>query len=251
MRRSFEVLVREAAEADASGWDFDWLEGRAYEARPSWHYFDLVAERVDSVSSMLELEIGNGRMLAALPRIPPLTVGTESYEPNLRVAAERLRSRGAHLVCPDTPSRGLPLRRDAFELITSRHPVTTWWDEIARVLQPGGHYLSQQVGPHSLRELRDYLTGPDPSGSRRDPEAARAAAERAGLDVTTLRAERPTTEFYDIGAVVYFLRVVVWIVPDFSVERFRDRLRALHDQIVHDGVFTTTASRFLIECVKP
>jgi len=49
---------------------------------------------------------------------------------------------------------------------------------------------------------------------------------------------------------VYFLRLVVWIVPDFSVERYRDRLRALHDQIVHDGAFTTTASRFLIECVK-
>jgi SAM-dependent methyltransferase len=250
VRRSFEELVREAEHADIAGWDFRWLDGRAYEERPSWRYFDLVVERAGAVSSLLDLEVGNGNMIAALPRLPPLTVGTEGYEPNVAVAANCLRSRGAHLVCPDTCGRRLPFRSDSFDLVTSRHPVATWWDEIFRVLQPGGRYLSQQVGPHSLRELTEYLVGPDPSGSLRDPETARAAAERAGLAVTTLRAERPKTEFYDIGAVVYFLRLVVWIVPDFSVERYRDRLRALHDQIVRDGAFTTFASRFLIECLK-
>ena len=135
--------------------------------------------------------------------------------------------------------------------MTSRHPVTTWWDEIARVLRPGGHYLSQQVGPYSLRDLSDYLMGPLPGGSARNPDGAVAAAERAGLVVTALQTERPRTEFYDIGAVVYFLRLVVWIVPDFSVARYRDRLRTLHEQIVRDGAFATTASRFLIEAMKP
>jgi hypothetical protein len=145
----------------------------------------------------------------------------------------------------------LPLRDDAFELVTSRHPVATWWDEIARVLRPGGTYLSQQVGPDSLRELAEYLMGPLPAGSARDPDAAVTAAEHAGLVVTDLRVERPRTEFYDIGSVVYFLRLVVWIVPDFSVPRYRDRLRALHEHIVRDGCFATTASRFLIEASKP
>jgi hypothetical protein len=92
--------------------------------------------------------------------------------------------------------------------------------------------------------------GPQPGGSARNPEAAVAAAERAGLVVTMVQDERPRTEFYDVGAVVYFLRLVVWIVPDFSVVRYRDRLRTLHEQIVRDGVFATTASRFLIEAVK-
>jgi hypothetical protein len=50
---------------------------------------------------------------------------------------------------------------------------------------------------------------------------------------------------------VYFLRLVVWIVPDFSVARYRDRLRTLHEQIVRDGAFATSASRFLIEALKP
>lgn len=251
MQRSFEELVREGEHAEIAGWNFDWLDGRAFEERPSWHYFDLVAARTQSVSTLLDIEVGAGQMIADLPSVPALTVGTEGYPPNIATAAAALRTRGAHLVCPDTERQQLPLRSNTFELVTSRHPITTWWDEIARVLRPGGTYLSQQVGPYSLRDLSDYLMGPQPGGSARDPDAAVAAAERAGLVITTLQAERPRTEFYDIGAVVYFLRLVVWIVPDFSVARYRDRLRSLHEQIVREGAFATTASRFLIEARKP
>ncbi|HEY1740188.1 MAG TPA: SAM-dependent methyltransferase [Acidimicrobiia bacterium] len=251
MRRSFDDLVREAEAAPIDGWDFGWLDGRAYEARPSWHYFDLVAERAREVPSLLDLEVGSGGMIAALPAVPPLTVGTEGYAPNVGGASRNLRRRGAHLVWPDTRHQGLPFRADTFALVTSRHPVTTWWSEIARVLAPGGTYVSQQVGPYSVRALSEYLMGPLPVGSERTPEAAQDEAQRAGLHVTTIRSERPTTEFYDIGAVVYYLRLVVWIVPDFSVDRYREQLRRLHDQIERDGAFATTASRFLIEAVKP
>jgi hypothetical protein len=50
---------------------------------------------------------------------------------------------------------------------------------------------------------------------------------------------------------VYFLRVVVWTVPDFSVERYRHRLRQLHDHIRATGAFETTSSRFLIDARQP
>jgi hypothetical protein len=249
--KSFDELVREAERADVTGWDFSWLQGRAYEERPSWHYFDLVAAQTRSVSTLLDLEVGGAHMIAALPDVPPFTVGTESYPPNIPTAAARLRARGAHLVVPDDRARLLPFRGNTFELVTSRHPVTTWWEEIARVLQPGGSYLSQQVGPYSMRDLSEYLMGPQPGGSARDAAVAAAAAARAGLVVETIVSERPRTEFYDIGAVVYFLRLVVWIVPDFSVARYHDQLRSLHEQIMRDGVFATTASRFLIHTIKP
>lgn len=52
--RPFDELVGEAEHAEIAGWDFGWLEGRAYEERPSWHYFDLVASRTRSVSAMLD-----------------------------------------------------------------------------------------------------------------------------------------------------------------------------------------------------
>jgi SAM-dependent methyltransferase len=129
--------------------------------------------------------------------------------------------------------------------------VTTAWAEIARVLRPGGAYFSQQVGPNSVRELSEFMMGPLPPGSQRDPDRARRHAEAAGLTVTDLRYERLRTTFDDIGAVVYFLRLVIWIVPGFTVEGYLERLRALHEQIQEQGPFVAYASRFLIEARKP
>src|SRR5436853_355682 len=134
--------------------------------------------------------------------------------------------------------------------VTGRQPVETCRAEIARVRCRGGRYLSQQVGPHSVRELSEFMLGPLPSGSKRDPELARRAAQAAGLAVEDLRHERLRTVFYDVGAVVYFLRLVVWIVPGFTVERFSARLRTLHEQIERDGPFVAYATRFLIEASK-
>jgi hypothetical protein len=68
--------------------------------------------------------------------------------------------------------------------------------------------------------------------------------------VTDLRAESLRTEFRDIGSVIYFLRKVIWIVPGFTVDAYRGRLKALHDQIEQTGPFRATTRRFLIEAVK-
>ncbi len=250
-RRSFDALVEEAERAPIEGWDFSWLEGRATEERPSWHYFERVAERASIAAKMLDLHSGGGELLAKLPHLPPLLVAAEGYAPNLAVAARLLRPSGAHVVAASDGHPAVPFPGETFDLVTSRHPVRTWWDEIARVLQPGGTYLSQQVGPDSVRELSEAIMGPWPPGSDRDPEQARSEAEQAGLVVRELQSERLRTAFFDIGAVVFFLRLVIWIVPGFSVERYRPQLRALHDQIEHDGELVAHASRFLIEATKP
>lgn len=72
-----------------------------------------------------------------------------------------------------------------------------------------------------------------------------------GLELVDLRHEEIKEEFFDIGAVVYFLRKLSWVVPDFSVAKYRDKLRELHDQIGADGSFITHNSRLLIEARKP
>jgi SAM-dependent methyltransferase len=145
----------------------------------------------------------------------------------------------------------LPFAPDTFDLVTSRHPVETDWEEIARVLAPGGRFVSQQVGPDTMRELSERFIGPPAAPSKRDPALARHNAEAAGLVVERLEVERPRAVFYDIGAVVWFLRVVVWIVPGFTVERHRAQLRALHEHILEHGSFEATSSRFLIEARRP
>jgi SAM-dependent methyltransferase len=146
---------------------------------------------------------------------------------------------------------GLPFAAGAFDLVVSRHPVETVWPEVARVLRPGGHYFSQQIGPGSNRELTDFMMGPQPVSLARDPGRAVAEAEAAGMIVTDVREQALRTVFYDVGAVVYFLRKVLWTVPGFTVGAYLEPLRRMHDQIQADGPFVSHAQRFLIEARKP
>lgn len=66
-----------------------------------------------------------------------------------------------------------------------------------------------------------------------------------------LRFEELRTAFFDVGAVVWFLRKVVWMVPGFTVEAYRPQLAALHERLETEGPFVATTTRFLIEARKP
>jgi SAM-dependent methyltransferase len=205
-----------------------------------------MGERMAVARAALDIETGGGEVLATLTGTPRLLAATESWPPNVAAGRERLRPLGAHIVAvADGPT--LPFVAGAFDLVVSRHPVVVLWDEIARVLAPGGTYLSQQVGAGTNRELTDFLMGPQPVNQSRSPERTRAAAEAAGLEVLDLRSCALRVEFFDVGAVVHFLRKVHWTVPGFTPEGYLGRLRALHEQIRSNGVFVSTAQRLLVE----
>ena len=78
-----------------------------------------------------------------------------------------------------------------------------------------------------------------------------AEAEKAGLVVADLREQELRVEFYDVGAVVHFLRKVLWTVPGFTVEGYLVQLKRMHERIRSRGPFVSYAQRFLIEARKP
>jgi SAM-dependent methyltransferase len=247
---AFEELIAEAVAVPVAGWDFSWFDGRATEERPPWGYARLVADRMTAATAALDVQTGGGEVLATVPEPPALLVATDSWRPNLPVAARNLRCLGASVVeAADEPT--LPFRDAVFDLVVSRHPVRTLWDEIARVLRPGGTFLSQQIGAGTNRELSEAMLGPLPAPDPRHPQKLAAAARAAGLTVLDLRAAGLRVEFFDVAAVTYFLRKVVWTVPGFSVEQYLPRLRAVHERIRAEGAFVSSAERVLIEARKP
>lgn len=160
-RRGFDELIAEADAVSVDGWDFSWLDGRATEERPPWGYARSMAERMGRASAALDIQTGGGEVLASVPRLPPLTVATEGWPPNVARATALLHPLGAAVVS-DRDEPPLPFADAAFDLVVSRHPVKAWWTEIARVLRPGGTYFSQEVGPASVFELVEYFLGPRP-----------------------------------------------------------------------------------------
>ncbi|GHE33308.1 class I SAM-dependent methyltransferase [Streptomyces capitiformicae] len=249
---TFDEFVSEADAVPTDGWDFSWFEGRATEARPSWGYARAMGERLGRASAALDVQTGGGEVLNSAPRLPGLTVATEGWAPNVAKATRLLHPRGVVVVASpeDAP---LPFADGAFDLVTSRHPVRADWVEIARVLRPGGTYFAQHVGPSSAYELVEHFTGPLPEESHnaRHPDRERAGAEAAGLEIVDLRAERLRMEFFDIGAVVHFLKKVVWMVPGFTVDAYLPQLRSLHERIESEGPFVAHSSRHLFEARKP
>lgn len=249
---TFEDLIAEGAAVPVDGWDFSWFDGRATEQRPSWGYAGLIRARMTAADRVLDLQTGGGEILAGAAAVarPAVLTATEGWPPNLALARKHLAPLGATVVeaAEDAP---LPFGDASFDLVVSRHPVVTDHGEVARVLAPGGTYLSQQVGAGSLRELYEFMMGPQPAGAGREPWRHREQATEAGLQVVDLRDEWLTIRFFDIAAVVVFLRKVIWTVPGFTVAGYRPRLRELHEQIQAQGPFVAHSRRFLIEARRP
>jgi SAM-dependent methyltransferase len=246
----FEELLAEGASVPVEGWDFSWFDGRATEERPSWAYARTMGERMATAMVALDVQTGGGEVLAGIPKPPPVLLATESWTPNLLIADGNLRPLGGRVIQADDGA-DLPFADDTFDLVVSRHPTVTVWPEIARVLRPGGTYLSQQVGAGSAYELTEAMMGPHDVGDSRSARRHEALARAAGLNVVDLREQSLRMTFDDVGAVVHVLRKVFWWVPDFTVDRYRPQLADLHERIQAAGPFVARATRFLIEARKP
>ena len=72
----------------------------------------------------------------------------------------------------------------------------------------------------------------------------------AGLQIIRQQEEFPDSIFYDIGAVVFYLKVIQWQIEDFTVDKYRQRLLSLHNQIQKDGQFAGKSHRFYVEACK-
>ena len=256
---TFEQLVAEAQAAPVSGWDFSWLTARSStEGRLPWDYRAEVARHAAEAASLLDMGTGGGEWLAKLTPHPPYTVATEGWPPNVPVAARRLRQAGIRLVqdegaadnAAEDPDRGrLPFRDGAFTLVINKHEAFLA-AEVGRVLALGGTFVTQQVDTRTYDGLYHALGLQVPE----EPVSWLPLAERqlrdAGLVVRQAVAGEELDRFADVAAIIYYLRLVSWAVPGFTVERFAGRLRELHDT---PGAWPVTIRqrRFLVVATKP
>ena len=144
----------------------------------------------------------------------------------------------------------LPFRPDRFDLVICRHPTVTPWPGIARVLRPGGTFLSQQIGGDNVEELGEAIRGPRPPGPTRGPVANAAAAGPTGSRWSTCaRRTALRVRRHRRGRLLPAAR---------RLDRSRLHRRPLPHRaaraappIQADGPFVATSRRFLIEARKP
>lgn len=250
-REAFEIFLKDA-EAPFSGWDFSYISGsgRSKTAPWDWSYTSTILPLVRSASSMIDLGTGGGEFLASLQPLPQMTAATEGYPPNVPVARARLEPLGVtvHQIEEGVP---LPIPDESFDLIIDRHEE---YDpaELLRLTKPGGAFITQQVGGEDDLDL-NRLLGADDTHPYAHWTAEYAAGELrdAGWDVQDQREAFSFTRYFDVGAIVYYLKAVPWQIEDFTVEGYRDRLWDLHQHIGREGYVDVRNHRFLLVARKP
>ena len=97
-----------------------------------WSYMDRVRGLLPQATALLDLGTGGGEKLLSLQADwPPKVAVTEGYHPNFLLAKERLEPLGVQVVESEADmKRPLPFPNAA---------------EVARVLKPGGTFLTKQV----------------------------------------------------------------------------------------------------------
>lgn len=244
-----ELLVQWKRDAAApfAGWDFSYLNGRMIEGAPPWSYLDLAKAAVVGAQDILDVATGGGEVFSSLAPFPGRARAVEGYVPNLAVARRRLKPLGVDVFQGNTAS-GMPFEDGAFDLVLSRHGGFRA-AEMHRILQPGGTFLTQQVGGDNLADLVAVFGGrlayPDNTLERVCEDLV-----ALGCEIKLREAWHGPATFLDVGALVYFLKAIPWLVEGFEVDRSRDVLGALHRQLQAGRPLQFTYSRFLIQAVK-
>lgn len=150
----FELLM-EDAEHPFYGWHFGYIADRLVMAPSNWSFSTEIIPRLRKVNSMLDMGTGGGEYLSSLQPLPRNTHATEAYEPNIRLAKEKLEKIGVtvHGIVEYDP---LPFQSNYFDLVMNRHE---WYNEkdVYRILREEGEFVTQQVGPTNNHELNDFL----------------------------------------------------------------------------------------------
>jgi len=251
----FEIYLEQARDTSFSGWDFSYItmNGRMIETPKKWNYYNVVFPWLLKANTLLDMGTGGGEVLAGFTPLPPNTYATEQHKPNIPVARERLEPLGVKVVQIDEKymnNEVLPFEDQMFDLIINRHE-SFYPPELMRILKPGGLFITQQVG-QGLWNLKKALTGKEGIKSDWNLETVVRGLESAGFQMLDAREDTQFIRLYDIGAIAYWLRAVPWIieditgVPDFTVEKYKDRLWELHLQIEKEGFYDCSHALFII-----
>ncbi|MBN2004668.1 MAG: methyltransferase domain-containing protein [Anaerolineae bacterium] len=250
-RDAYIALWQQEEQVPFLGWDFSYLKGRMTEEQPPWSYSARAAEVLQGAASVLDMGTGGGeRLLKLREHWPAKVVVTEDYPPNVRLARERLSPLGVRVEVVELTRDGvLPFDDAGFDVVLNRqsgfNPV-----EVARVLMPGGTFLMQQIDGRWAHDLMAVF-GASPQWPDETLVNCVAWIKDAGLTIVTENDWSGRFAFTDVGAIVYYLRAVQWIVPSFSVATHLDGLLALQARLEKEGVLSFAAKKFLIEARKP
>ncbi|MPM55113.1 hypothetical protein SDC9_101898 [bioreactor metagenome] len=138
-----------------------------------------------------------------------------------------------------------------FHVIINRHEAFDI-SEVYRLLKPNGVFITQQVGGLNNKELSKFLLSDfkEAISSDHTLKSNVELLKNKGFAILKSDENFPKLRFFDVGALVYFAKIIQWEFPNFSVESCFKQLCDLQQLIEKQGFVESTEHRFIIVAQK-
>lgn len=243
--------LEEEEAAHIHGWDFSHISGKYEEEHDlPWNYREVVGQYLRPEMKLLDIDTGGGEFLLSLGHPYGNLAATENYGPNVALCSKKLVPLGIEFRQADGNGE-LPFGSGSFDMVINRHGNFNP-DEICRVMKPGGIFITEQVGAENDRELVGLLLGEMPELPFPDQylTIAKSAFEERGCSAIKAEEAYRPIKFWDVGALVWFARIIEWEFPDFSVKNCLGNLYRAQEILEREGVIQGSIHRFLLVAQK-
>lgn len=246
-----KLWLQEEEIAHIHGWDFSHINGKCEaEHDLPWNYEEIVRTYLRPDKKLLDIDTGGGEFLLSLNHPHCNLAATENYPPNVELCKKKLLPLGIDFQEADGSDR-LPFEDQTFDLVINRHGDFNP-NEIGRILKTGGIFITEQVGAENDRELVELLLidVPEIPFPNQYLKIARTAFEEFGFSVLKAEEAFRPIKFWDVGALVWFARIIEWEFPDFNVKGCLENLYHAQEILEHKGVIEGKIHRFLLVVKK-
>ncbi len=233
--------------AHIKGWDFSHIAGRYQEEDTlPWDYGTLIRSFLQAEHMLLDMGTGGGEFLLSLEHPYENTAATESYPPNIALCEQTLLPLGMDFR-PTDDKNILPFADESFDVIINRHD-SYLPTEVYRCLKKGGVFITQQVGAENDKDLVRLLLGSDSLSQYPDQHLTYAiqALEQAGFTILQAEESKGSIRFFDVGALVWFARIIEWEFVGFSVDSHTDGLMQAQAILEQQGEIRGTTHRYML-----
>lgn len=241
-----EILLKEESKV-FSGWDFSYLKNRWKDEQIPWNYYEIIKEYLKDDMKLLDMGTGGGEFLLTLNHPYENTYVSEAYEPNVELCRQKLSPLG--ITVEKNIGEEIPYESEQFDIIINRHESYDI-QEVYRCLKPQGIFITQQIGCENDMDLVRRI---DPEAKLRFPDKNLAfAMKEAEEKFSVLKQEEAITPilFYDLGAFVYFAKIIEWEFIGFSVESCFEQLLDMQKEIEEKGYLQGSEHRYLMVLKK-
>ena len=229
------------------GWDFSYLNSRWEDEELPWNYDNILRKYLNPEYSLLDMGTGGGEFLLSLKHPYPKTSVTEMWVPNVEECKKKLSPLGID-VQQVYDDKELPFEDNYFDMIINRHES---YDakEVKRILKPNGIFITQQVGCKNNESLsKKIIKDFEPEFKDNDLNNRLKELNENDFEIIFKEEYFPYLRFFDVGAIVYFAKIIEWEFPNFTIDSCFNELCDLQKELNQKSYIESLEHRFILLC---